>query len=158
MPFTIHDLAGAQPIDVTDTVQNEPVGRRVAGNDPLYGDAIFLYLPGVASTVAGDVVVYNEYSTGSTTRAVAGSKGRLAVAMSANIAGQWGWYQIFGAAVVNVLAGFTAGSDVYLSATAGSAQVAVVAGDLTTGAVGLTATGTPSAGKAVVGINAAYVA
>jgi hypothetical protein len=151
-------MTGQQPIEVTDTLQLEPVGRVVTGSDPLYGDGEFIYLPGVASTVAGDLVVYNEYSAGSTVRAVAGSKGRLAVAMSANITGQWGWYQTGGAAVVNVAAAFAAGADIYLTATAGTVDDAVVAGDLITGAVGLTAIGTPSAGKAVVGINAAYVA
>jgi hypothetical protein len=70
--------------------------------------------------------------------------------MSANVASQYGWYQISGAAVVNVAAGFAAAADVYATATAGTLDDAVVAGDLIAGLVGVTAIGTPTAGTAVM--------
>ena len=94
-------LAGFQPIAVTDTTQNHAVGTIVTGTDPVYGGAEFIYLKGVASTVVGSVVTYNTTS-GTTTLAPAGSNKPqpVAIAMSANIANQWGWYQISGIAVV----------------------------------------------------------
>ena len=50
---------GYQPIAVTDTTQNHPLGTIVRAVDPTYGEGEFIYLTGVASTVAGDVVSYN---------------------------------------------------------------------------------------------------
>ena len=121
-------LVGAQPIATTSATQQHELGQRVQAFDPTYGIGEFVYLKGVASTAVGDVVVYDEKAN-TTTRAVAGSRGPAAVAMSANVANQYGWYQIFGAAVVNVLAGFLADANCYLTATAGSVDDAVVAGD-----------------------------
>jgi hypothetical protein len=94
-------LAGFQPIAVTDTTQNHAVGTIVTGTDPVYGGAEFIYLKGVASTVVGSVVTYNTVS-GTTTLAPAGTNKPqpIAIAMSANVADQWGWYQISGVAVV----------------------------------------------------------
>ena len=94
-------LAGFQGIAVTDTVQNHPVGTIVQGDDPDYGGAEFIYLKGVASTVVGSLVTYNTTS-GTTALAPVGTNKPqpVAVAMSANVASQWGWYQISGIAVV----------------------------------------------------------
>ena len=102
MAYTISTpLVGAQPIAVTDTTQNHAVGTIVRGVDPTYGEAEFIYLKGVASTAVGSIVTYNT-SAGTTTLAPAGSNKPqpVAVAMSANVANQWGWYQISGIAVV----------------------------------------------------------
>ena len=102
MAYTINTpLAGFQPIAVTDTTQNHAIGTIVTATDPTYGGAEFIYLKGVASTAVGSVVVYNTTS-GTTTLAPAGSNKPqpVAVAMSANVANQWGWYQISGVAVV----------------------------------------------------------
>lgn len=61
----------------------------------------FIYLLGVANTVAGSVVTYNT-STYQTAIALgtANQGGALAVAMGANVAASYGWYQIGGSAVV----------------------------------------------------------
>ena len=102
MAYTISTpLIGAQPIAVTDTTQNHAVGTIVRGVDPTYGEAEFIYLKGVASTAVGSIVTYNT-SSGTTALAPVGTNKPqpVAVAMSANVANQYGWYQISGIAVV----------------------------------------------------------
>lgn len=151
MAFTLQtSLIGAQPIGVTDTVQNHPLGARVFANDPTYGGAEFVYLKGVASTAVGNVVIYDQYA-GTTTRAVAGSRGPVAVAMSANVANQYGWYQVSGSAVVTC--GTVAANTMqYVTATAGTTDDAVVSGDKIDGFVSRTANGTPGTGLLVAQI------
>lgn len=139
---------GMQPIAVTDTVQNHPIGTRVRAVDPTYGEGEFIYLKGLASTALGEVVIYDEYAN-TTTRGVAGSRGPAAVAMSANVASQYGWYQIAGAAVTKAGTVAAAGN-VYWTATAGTVDDATVSGDKIDGARFKTADGTPSAGFAIV--------
>lgn len=142
---------GAQDIAATETSQKHPIGTIVRAVDPTYGEGEFIYLKGVASTVVGDLVVYDQYAN-TTTRAVAGSRGPAAVAMSANVAGQYGWYQIKGSAVVKA-GTVAANGNVYLTATAGTVDDAVVVGDKVDAARFKTADGTPSAGLAVVQID-----
>lgn len=100
MAYSITTLIGAQPVEETSTTQRHPIGTIVRGSDPTYGEAEFIYLLGVASTAVGSIVTWAG-STGATTLcAVGGNKGEpVAVAMSANVASQWGWYQISGVAV-----------------------------------------------------------
>jgi hypothetical protein len=88
----------------------------------------FIYLQGVASTAVGTWVVYNT-DDWTTTRLGADMIGPVAVAMSANVAGQYGWYQIQGKAIGLALASFADNGNVYATATAGSVDDAVVAGD-----------------------------
>ena len=143
----ITSLVGAQPIADTSTEQMHPIGTRVKAYDETYGEGEFIYLKGLASTAVGELVVYEEYGN-LTVRAVAGSRGPAAVAMSANVASQYGWYQIFGAAVIK--AGTVADNgDVFLTATAGTVDDANVAGDKVDNARFKSADGTPSAGYAI---------
>lgn len=147
----VNGPAGMQPIADTSTVQHHKIGTRVQAYDETYGVGEFIYLKGVASTAVGDLVIYEEYAN-LTIRAVAGSRGPAAVAMSANVAEQYGWYQIFGAAKIK--AGTVADNgDVYLTATAGTVDDAVVAGDKVDGARFKSADGTPAAGYAVCQIS-----
>lgn len=149
MPYIpVDDEFGFQPIETTDTVQKHEIGKRVKAKDPTYGEGEFIYLKGVASTVIGDVVIYDQRAN-TTTRTVAGSRGPAAVAMSANVANQFGWYQIAGSAVVKA-ATVVANASPYVTATAGTIDDAVVATDKIDGARFKTADGTPSAGFAVV--------
>lgn len=134
----------------TSTTQNAPLGTIRRGQDTTYGEGEFVYLKGVASTAVGDVVIFDQRA-GTTTRAVAGSRGPAAVAMSANVANQYGWYQISGSAVVKSATAAANGS-VYLTATAGTVDDAVVATDKAEGMRYKTADGTPSAGFAVLQI------
>lgn len=102
MAYTITEPKNvAQGIQETGTVQLLPFGTIVRANDPIMGAGEFMYLQGVAATVVGDVVNYNSF-TGATTRnvAAANSNQTLGIAMSANVASQFGWYQVSGACIV----------------------------------------------------------
>lgn len=129
-----HDLPGGQPITETSATQKHPLGTRIRAVDPVYGESEFIYLKGVASTVVGDAVLFDQRN-GTTTRTVATSKGPLAIAMSANVANQYGWYAVAGAVQAKVLAGIAASSIPYVSATAGSLDDAVAAGQAVLGAL-----------------------
>lgn len=145
-------IVGLSPVTQIDDVQRHPIGTRARAFDPLYGEGEFIYMPGVASVVTGDVCLLDSRATGgSTTRAVAASRGPLGVAMGAIIAGVWGWFQVQGSAVVKA-ATVVAGTPAYLTATAGTVDDAVAAGQGVDGMVFKTADGTPSAGFAVAQI------
>ena len=144
-------VIGGQPIAVTDTTQNHPIGTIVKAKDTTYGEGEFIYLKGLASTVVGSAVIYDQYAN-TTTLAVAGSRGPVAIAMSINVASQYGWYQIGGSAVIKA-GTVAANGNVYVTSTAGTVDDAVVSGDKIDGARYKTADGTPSAGFAVLQIN-----
>ena len=138
---------GSQPIATTDTVKNHPLGTIVHAHDPVYGEGEFIYLLGLASTAVGSWVTYNN-DDGSTTLLAANAIGPVAVAMSANVASQYGWYQIQGKAIGKALTGYVDNALVYATATAGSIDDAVVAGDRVKNAKGASAVDTPSTGLA----------
>lgn len=155
MTYTIvTPTIGIQSIAVTDTVKNHPLGSLARARDPLYGEGEFIYLAGIASTVVGSLVDYDQY-LGTTALAPATSGiGPVAVAMSANVASQYGWYQITGAAVVKSPNATVVGADVFmLAATPGSVDDAIVASEQILGAKFSTTTGVPSTGLAVIQIN-----
>lgn len=155
MAYTItNHLVGVQAIADTSTTQRHPLGMIVQAYDPTYGSGEFIYLLGVASTVVGDAVNYS-LDDGATIRLVANSIGPVGVAMSANVASQYGWYQISGKAVVK--AGTVAdNANVYISGTAGTLDDAVVDGDMVHLAKFASADGTPSAGFAEIEISRPY--
>jgi hypothetical protein len=137
---------GMQPIATTSTVQNHPTGTIVHATDPTLGSGEFIYLLGVINTVVGSLVTYVA-STGvtvlSTTSGVVNGGAPLAVAMSANVASQWGWYQIAGDATIKktaVKVDPAGTTKVYLSATAGRVMQTSVAGRQVIGARWITAT------------------
>lgn len=137
-------VVGPTPAANVDDVQKFAIGTRLKARDPLYGEGEFVYLPGVASCAVGSVVAYNTQAssgTGSTTLAVAATRGPLAVAMAAVIAGNWGWFQVRGAAVVATAGATVADTPAYLTATAGAVDDAVTAGQGVDGMVFKTAAG-----------------
>ena len=101
--ITSHGTIGNQPIADTSTTRNHPIGTIVQAisddSTPLGGE--FIYLLGVANTVVGLIVTYDA-STGQTalTANTVQQNKPTAVAMSANVASQYGWYQIAGYATV----------------------------------------------------------
>jgi hypothetical protein len=152
-------IGGAQAIDATSTTANFPLGLTVKAKDLAstdYGVGEFIYLKGVASTAVGSVVTFNR-DDHSTALLAADAKGPVAVAMSANVASQYGWYQIRGKAVAKVLASFADNADCYATSTAGSIDDAVVAGDVIVGAKSASAIGTPSSGLAEIEIDNPFV-
>lgn len=113
-----------------------PLGTIITAVDPTLGGAEFIYLKGVASTVVGSIVNYDDnFQTALDSSAAAGPSRPLAVAMAATIAGTKGWYQISGLAVAVKSsavsfadgAGLGAGSGLAVAAATGSViQGAVV--------------------------------
>lgn len=138
-----------QPIADTSTTQKHALGTRVRAKDATYGSGEFIYLKGVGSTVVGSVVLMAP-DDWSTSLATANDVGKLAVAMSANVLNQYGWYQIYGKGAAKVLAGFVDNADCYLTATPGSVDDTDVAGDYIRGMKGASAIDTPSTGLAEV--------
>jgi len=158
MAFIVRDssLVGYQAIADTSTTKNHPLGTIVTAVDPTYGEGEFIYLTGVASTAVGSWVTVHEDGF-TTTLLAANDIGRVAVAMSANVATQYGWYQISGKAVGKVAASFADNGLVYATATAGTVDDAVVAGDRVKKAIGASAIGTPSAGLAEMEIDRPFM-
>jgi hypothetical protein len=135
-------FAVPQAIDETSTVKRNPIGMVVSardistqpasgtgtqGNATGYGQ--FIYLVATAAQAAGDAVVYelpdstdlNGKTTQIDTDVAASLKGSVAIAMAAFGAGEFGWYQIYGNAIINN--GSHAGAadvPLYASATAGA--------------------------------------
>lgn len=141
---------GLQPIATTSTTAAHPLGTIIQARDwgtNQNGAGEFIYLKGAASTVAGSWVTYN-LDDGSTTLTAANAIGPVAIAMSANVANQYGWYQIQGKAVGKALASYADNGLVYLTATAGSVDDAVVSGDLIVNAKGASAIDFPATGFA----------
>lgn len=92
---------GLQPIEQTSTVQNHPLGTIVRAVDGTYGGGEFIYLKGVGSTVVGSLVTYDPVNATTTlTPNTANLDQPVAVAMSANVLANYGWYQIAGAAII----------------------------------------------------------
>ena len=106
------------------------LGKIVRADDPTYGEGEFILLLGVAGTEVGSVVKYNAttYQTVLVTNS-ASQDVPVAVAMSANLAGTFGWYQIAGNAVIKKTAvAVTPQVTLFLSATAGRVKVLASAG------------------------------
>ena len=139
-----------QAIDENSTTQNAPLGTIIQARDVAstgYGSGEFIYLKGVASTAVGSWVTYNA-DDNSTALLAANAIGPVAVAMSASVANEYGWYQISGKAVGKALASYADNGLVYATATAGSIDDAAVAGDRVKLAKGASAVDTPSTGLA----------
>lgn len=138
---------GPQAINALSATQNYALGTRIVAVDPVLGEGEFIYCVGVASTAAGDAVVINPDFT--TTRAAGGTaKGPIGIAMSACVANKYGWYQVFGRAVVTIAADITANSPAYLAA-AGVLDDGVVATKQVTGCI--LAEALDAGGSAIVG-------
>jgi len=130
MAYGVYSIAGAQDIATTSVDRKHVLGTIVKAVDPDVGDGEFIYLLGVASTVVGSLVRWNA-TTFQTTLVVntAVQVVPIAVAMSANVASQYGWYQISGNAVIKKTAVAVAPSvPLFLSATAGRVKVLASAG------------------------------
>jgi hypothetical protein len=137
---------GAQPIAQLESAAKHNVGQRVTAHDYAYGEIEAVYLPGVASVAAGDVVVFDEAS-GATVRAVSGKRGPLAVALADVVAGQYGWFAVLGSVPVNIGSNLPSVGPAYLSTTAGEITGLAAEGEKIDGA---TVVAVPSAGFATV--------
>ena len=124
-PGSLTKVYAAADFAVGEVVSDE------AGNQYIFG-------LGVASCAAGSWVALDEAAQASLLAAT--SKGRVGVAMGALIASTWGFFQIYGKTVTALAAtGFADNGDIYATATAGTIDDAVVAGDRVHGAWGRSA-------------------
>lgn len=126
-----------------DSVQLNALGTEAKDAD----GNIFVYLKGVASTLANSWVSYDEVFV--TTLLVANCQGRVAIASAAiDATTKWGWYCVSGKYAGKALAAFADNGKVYTTATAGSVDDADVATEVVIGAIGRSALDTPSLGLA----------
>jgi hypothetical protein len=154
MAYTFDDnKAGLLQIAVTDagvTMANGtsaiPTPPAVLGQverafDPTYGAGEFILLVGVANTAVGSLVTYDGTTYQTTLAATTANQARpVAVAMSANGAGSFGWYQIEGTAVVT-------------KTTGAKVNPTVAIGVVSTGKIGASASG-----KEILGARSANAA
>ncbi len=151
-----------------NTYPSVPIGTIAVFRDngsTFLGSGTFIFLPGVTSTVAGDVVSYRlsagtdvagDVNDGAATARWAGTGNTgypLAVATAAtNTQAKWGWYQIQGGAIVNITGTVTAGNSAYFGQTATIGTTAA-GGKQVLGMQASSANGVPDTGKAIFTIN-----
>lgn len=127
-------LIGAQVITDHSTTQNHPLGTIIQASDSTYGQAEFIYLKGVASTVVGSVVTYDDsFQTALATTALDTPRPN-AIAMAACVASEYGWYQISGIATV-VKANTTSFAKAAALAAGSGIAIAVASGLIMNGAL-----------------------
>lgn len=153
---------GATTVYPANAVGRTPganLGTIIRASDPVYGEGEFIYMLGAASTVVGSLVTWDGATAGVPTYqtvlcpSTANLDKPVAVAMSANLAGFYGWYQISGHAVVATNGTLTgAGVPVYIG-TAGTVTSTAAAGKQIVNAQSESATGTPATNQAVVLLN-----
>lgn len=149
--FIVDPVAGNQAIADTSTTQKHPLGKIVRAVDPTLGEGEFIYLKGIGSTIVGSIVRYDDgFTTALNTSALTDSL-PLAVAMSANVANQYGWYQISGLAVAAKASATTFADGAGLGSASGLA-VAVSTNVQIQGAVVRTATTSSGSGATTVAI------
>lgn len=162
MAYQVSDArVGVQQIATTSTTQNHPLGTIIRANDPTYGEGEFIYLLGVASTVIGSMVSYNAttYQTALSAN-TASLVGPVSVAMSANVAASYGWYQVGGLAVIKKTAvAVSPQVAMYQSATTGRVMATVASGKQLVGAKSANlASVTATTSTVVVSINRPHMA
>ncbi len=121
-----------QAITDVSTTANLPLGTIIRARHEDYGAGEFIYLTGVVGTVAGSWVIYNSDAF-TTTLIAPNAIGPVAVAMGANVASSYGFYQIQGEALANASDVADSGK-VYIDTLAGRCDDALVAGDRVKGA------------------------
>lgn len=124
---------GYPPITQTDTSAKIALGTICKAVDSTYGEGEFIYLLGVVNTVVGLAVSYNATTFQTTVLpSTANLSVPIAWAMSANVATQYGWYQIEGlvtALKTAVKADPAVNAQrIYISATAGRVMQTSAAG------------------------------
>jgi len=104
------------------------VGTRARGYDTTGNSAEYIYLKGVASTIVGSVVTYDEL--GVSTLLAANAKGPVAVATAiTDSTSTWGWYGIQGTFLTDVVASSADNSTIGRETTDGKVGDGRAAGD-----------------------------
>jgi hypothetical protein len=143
-----------QNIDETSTTQKHALGTIVTCKHDTYGVGEFIYLVGVTGTDAGKVVSFDAATFQSALASIAvGVPRALAVAMSANVGSQYGWYQIGGVAVVDKASATSFAAAAPLGATSGLAVAAVTTLRLANAVVQAAASGASAVTSVNVALN-----
>jgi hypothetical protein len=162
-----NNRAGIQPIQTTNGAlpsqyqtgqtqlfgQAHQLGEIITGLDAngTFGGAEFIYLEGVTNTVVGMLVTYDPLNMTTTlVPNTASQNNPVAVAMSANVGSQFGWYQISGVATIKKSAAkISPASKVAVSATAGRVLGGSTAGKMVMNAISVNAATVASATSTV---------
>lgn len=100
MAFTSIRPLGIE-LTAVDTSQQFPLGTIAQGYDPTYGVAEFIYLKGVSSNTAGNIVSYDVTFTAALHTTELDKARPVAISMSAfDASTEYGWAQISGSASV----------------------------------------------------------
>lgn len=147
----VDPIMGSQPIDEVSTTQKHEFGTIVKARDAgsnQNGEGTFMYVKGVASGALGAWVTINpdDYTTALLAANAIGKVGIMMAILDAVT--DFGWVQIRGKAVGLALAAYADNGLVYATATAGSVDDAVVAGDRVKLAIGASALDAPAVGFA----------
>lgn len=145
------------PVDQVDTTPLYTLGTIAHAIDTTYGPLELIYLKagsGVTEALGSLVGYGGDYET---VLAVAnGIYSGVAVALADVAAGSYAWHVKRGNVPTKVAASFADNANVYLTATAGTVDDAVVAGDYVYKAKSITAIATPAAGLAVIYFNDSF--
>lgn len=129
--------AFGNPTDIHTAAQN-PLLMESDGFNSDGVACVYKYLKGVASTIAGSVVTYDE--AGATTLIAANAIGPVAVAQAAVVASNWGWYMVSGTCLVDTVANSADNGRLGRETTDGKVGDGRAAGDEIYNFVGRTAT------------------
>jgi hypothetical protein len=118
------------PLSQVDTTAKFTLGTQTMDKN----GNVYIYMTGVASTIVGSWVTYDELYI--TTLLVANAKGPVAVSMGINVASTYGWYQIFGSCEACMAIDSAADVCIGFETTSGYAGDGKAAGDMIYGAMG----------------------
>jgi hypothetical protein len=124
MTYKIQSLISAQQIGENSATQKHPLGSIVRAQSQTWGEGEFIYLKGVASTVVGSIVNYDASHQTALHSSALNVPRPVAVAMSACVADQFGWYQISGLATVRKANSVSFAAAAALGGTSGLAVAA----------------------------------
>ena len=134
MAFTaIEPRVIEQAIATNSTTQAHPLGTIIRAVDSTYGVGEFIYLQGIGSTVVGSVVEYTTTFVSALSTVALTTPHPLAVAMSACVAAEFGWYQISGESIMVKTATVSFAANAAVGTGAGLA-IAIVTGLVVNGA------------------------
>jgi hypothetical protein len=135
---------GVDP-DTVDSSKAFALGTQIETQNATYGPRTFIYMKGVASTVAGSWVSYDELFA--TALLVDGATGGVAVAMAAVVASKYGWYQVAGYGIASLAASCADNAALFTTATGGVADDATAGQKLIHGAYSREAVTSAANGK-----------
>jgi len=137
--ITGNAMAAASAPGTVDTTQKMPFNTVATGTDAVGGFAEYIYLKGVASTIVGSVVTYDE--AGVTTLLVTGAVGPVAVSLGiVDSTSKYGWYGITGCFPTDVVASTVDNGKLGYETASGKVGDGFTAGDQIVGAISRAAT------------------